>query len=489
MRLFVAEKPAVAIELAGYLAKKSGKPAKRGERFLDVGGDAVTWAIGHLLEQAPPDVYVNIPKTDQNSKNGKLYWSAVPLPIIPRPFKYQPASEDKGRVAQLDEIARLMKRADEIYNATDLDREGQLIFDEIVEYLQIKKGVKRLLFSALNDVSFDRAFAGVMDNAEPRIRNRGLAAKARGQADWLVGMNGTRAMTLAHGNKETGVMNVGRVMVPTLSIVVRRHLEIKNFKPRGFFTPIVTLPDGTILTWKNRREGSDMAGIDPDGRIIDRRVADAIVDSINAGLEGSITEAKSVDKSKEPPLPFSLPSIQSELSKRYGLTVDEVTKACQRLYEKKMQTYPGTDCRYLPESMHGEARDVLSGLRGQFGPALGGISLERKYKCWDNKKVEGDGAAAHHAIIPTGNSGSFDSEAERLIYDAVCRRYIAQFHPEYRYKSVSLRADFGADEFSASASIPVSMGWKTVENTTEDDVEENVTNPDNHMPVHVNNPG
>lgn len=456
MRLFVTEKPAVASELAGYLARKHKKPLTRHQRYISVGEDVITWAIGHLLEQAPPEFYCE----------GKGTWASVPLPIIPRPFRYQPA-EDKERRAQLNEIGRLMKQAEEIYNATDLDREGQLIFDEIAEYFQIKKKIKRLLFSALNDASLDKAFADVADNDAPHIRNRGLAAKARGQADWLVGMNGTRAMTLAHGGKKSGVINVGRVMVPTLSIVVKRYLEIKNFKPRPFFIPMVTLSDGAVLVWKKRLNAENVSGIDSEGRIIDRALAEEIVASINAGLEGNITEAKAIEKTQEPPLPFSLPSLQSDLSRRYGLSVAEITKACQRLYERKMQTYPGTDCRYLPESMHGEAGAVLAGLRAQFGSLLDGVNLERKYRCWDNRKVDGDGGAAHHAIIPTGNGGAFESEAERLVYDAVCRRYIAQFYPEYRYKTLSLRAEFGADEFSASESVPVSLGWKMVEKGEE----------------------
>lgn len=477
--MFVAEKPDVARELAGYLSKKCGKPAKRGERYIEVGDDAVTWARGHLLEQAQPDEYFkHIARTGQNSKNGKLYWSAAPIPILPDPFIYLPSVEDRDRAAQLKEIGRLMKKADTIFNAADLDREGQLIFDEIIDYFKIAKPTKRLLFSALDDASFDRAFSAPAENSDPGVRNKGLAAKARGQADWLIGMNGTRAMTLAHGNKEAGVMNVGRVMVPTLSIVVRRHLEIANFKPRAFYTPVVELPDGTVLTWKKRRDGGDMAGIDTEGRIVDRAVAEAIADAVNAGLQGNIIEAKAVEKSIEPPLPFSLPSIQSELSRKHGLPVDEITKACQRLYEKKMQTYVGTDCRFLPESMHGEARTVLAGLRGQFGQAINGTDLARKYKCWDDKKMTGDGAAAHHAIVPTGNAGAIESEAERIVYDAVCKRYIAQFHPEYRYKSITLQASFGADDFSAGARVPISMGWKTVEGDTDDSGNAGLPGPD-----------
>lgn len=472
-KVFVAEKPDVARELSAFLGKKNAIAPKKEQRFISVGDEiAVTWARGHLLEQAQVDEYfTDIPRNENNSRNGRLFWSYVPLPILPKKFLYKPSAEDVDRSAQLKEIGRLMRRATEIYNAADRDREGQLIFDEIVEHFEISgKPIKRLIFSSLDDHALERAMTTCVDNSTPSIFNAGLAAKARGQADWLIGMNGTRAMTLAHvptGSKG-GFLSVGRVMTPTMSVVVRRHLEIQGFKPSAFFVPVVELPDGTIMQW-NGRAGDDTTGLNADGKIIVRAVADRIVRDINDGLCGEITEAKSTERKEEPPLPFSLPSIQAELAKKYGLTIDEITKACQSLYEKKMQTYVGTDCPYLPEAMHGEAMSVLDGLKGgAFGRAIGGADTKRKYGCWDDKKLSGEGGAAHHAIIPTGNKGTLESEAERLVYQSVCNRYIAQFHPEHRYLSISLKADFGGNEFSASAKAVLSNGWKDVEGTDDD---------------------
>ncbi|EQD61116.1 DNA topoisomerase III, partial [mine drainage metagenome] len=167
-------------------------------------------------------------------------------------------------------------------------------------------------------------------------------------------------------------------------------------------------------------------------------------------------------------LPFSLPSIQTELSKKYGLTVDEVTKACQSLYEKKMQTYVGTDCRYLPESMHAESLTVLKGLNTKYSAFVGKADPGIKYACWDDSKVSGEGGAAHHAIIPTGQTGPIGSEAERIVYDAVCRRYLSQFHPEHKYLSLSVVGLFGQDEFKTTATVTLSQGWKVVEGSPED---------------------
>ena len=467
-KVFVAEKPDVARELSAFLGKKNAIAPKKEQRFISVGDEiVVTWARGHLLEQAQVDEYFpEIRKDASNSSNNRLFWSCVPLPILPKKFIYKPSAEDADRSAQLKEIGRLMRRATEIYNAADRDREGQLIFDEIVEHFEISgKPIKRLIFSSLDDQALERAMATCVDNSTPSVFNAGLAARARGQADWLIGMNGTRAMTLAHvpPGSRGGFLSVGRVMTPTMSVVVRRHLEIQNFKSSAFFVPVVELPDGTIMEWKSRSDG-DATGLSVDGKIVDRTVADRIVRDINSGLEGEITESKSTERKEEPPLPFSLPSIQSELAKKYGLTIDEITKACQSLYEKKMQTYVGTDCPYLPEAMHGEALSVLDGLRGgAFQRAIGGADIKRKYGCWDDKKLSGEGGAAHHAIIPTGNRGSLDSEAEKLVYQAVCNRYIAQFHPEHRYLSISLKAAFGSNEFSASAKAVLSNGWKDVD--------------------------
>lgn len=483
MRLFVAEKPDVARELAAFIGKRNKASPKKEARYIEVGDTIVTWARGHLLEQGEVDDYfLDVPRTKENSSRGRLYWQHVPLPILPKKFLYVPSKEDSDRSAQLKEIGRLMKSATDIFNAADRDREGQLIFDEIIEHFGISgKPIKRLIFSSLDDAALERAFNSAVDNKTPGIFNMGLAAKTRGQADWLIGMNGTRAMTLAHVTpaKGAGSLNVGRVMTPTMSVVVRRHLEILNFKSSAFYVPMVELPDGTVLEWKKRLDESDTKGLDANGKIIDRALAERIVKAINDGLEGEITEAKSTERREEPPLPFSLPSIQSELSKKYGLTVEEITEACQSLYQKKMQTYVGTDCPYLPEAMHGEASDVLNGLKAMFGKAVSGTNVTRKYGCWNDKKLSGEGGAAHHGIIPTGIKGSISSEAERLVYQAVCNRYIAQFYPEHRYLAISLKAAFGGatgDEFNATAKAVISNGWKDVEgegDTNEDRTTDN----------------
>ena len=475
MRLFFTEKPDVGRNLAAYLSEKNKIKTElhSSRRYITIGNDVVSWAIGHLLGLAEPDHYYRADKSLKRGSSGKILWSEIPLPIIPEKFANLPKDDEGGgRKEQLKELGRLMKEASEIVNAGDKDREGQYIFDEILEYFDIKgKPVKRLIYSALDKVSLDRAFAEISDNTEPRFKNAGVAAMMRSRADWIIGMNASRAMSMNHRPDEGGVVNIGRVLTPTVSIVVKRQKEIENFKPSKFWTPVVEMPDGTILTW-TRCLDEEVEGIS-DGRIIDQALAEKIVKDINGGLAGRITESKSDQKSEQPPLPFSLPAIQYELSKKYGFSVDEITKACQSLYDKKMQTYVGTDCRYLPESQHSDASGILKGLNGSFGKIVQNADTSIKYKCWNDKMVSGEGGAAHHAIIPTGNTGSFGSEVEKVVYESVCRRYVAQFHPEHQYLSIVLTSEFGKHEFKATARITVSPGWKAIDGEFDGEAEHN----------------
>jgi DNA topoisomerase-3 len=473
-RFFFTEKPDAGRELAAYLGKKARtEPQKAANgKSIIIGNDVVSWGIGHLLGLADSDHYFagrGLPV----GKNGKIPWKNVPLPIIPTKFVMIPLEDDEprrggGRRGQLDEIGKLMMQANEIWNAGDPDREGQLIFDELRDYFEIKKPIKRIIFSALNDDAFDKAFANVCDNSSPKIANAGFAAYARSISDWLIGINATRAMTLSHSSFGDGTMNLGRVFTPVVAIVARRKKEIDNFVAEPIYTPVIKMPDGTVLTWNKRVGDPDQPGM-KDGKIVSQSLAQQIVDNINRGLAGEIIESKSVEKHEQPPLPFSLPSIQAELSKKFGLQVEQITKACQSLYDKKMQTYVGTDCRYLPESMHSEAIQVLDGLRGKFSSFVGKANPSIKYACWDDSKMDGDGGiAAHHAIIPTGLVGKTEGDVEKLVYDAVCRRYLAQFHPEHKYLSLSIVSMFGQDEFKANATVTISPGWKLVENDNDD---------------------
>jgi len=464
MNLYIAEKPDVGRVLADYLSRKCKSASKREKGYFLIPGEGVvTWAVGHMLEQADMDYYLKSVVPASSVKNNKVKWSSDYLPFIPERFVMLP-SMDEGKSAQLKVIGKLMGEASAIYHSADRDREGQAIVDEMLANFKITgKKVRRIVFSALDDHSIDAAFRAVGDNSDPKYQNMWKASKARAMADWTIGLNATRACTVLHSAK--GVISVGRVQTPTLAIIVARSEAIENFKPVAFYQPQITLADGTVLTWRSRSDGNT-AGIDAEGRITDRGLAESIVDAINKGLAGTITDASSTKKKQPPPLPYSLPALQAEMSKRHGLSVEETTQACQSLYNKKMQSYVGTDCRYLPESMRHEATGVVTGLRGQavFKKAAETANLDIRYKCWDDSKI-----SAHHAIIPTGEKGSFENDAEKQVYESVSRRYLAQFHPEYCYLKIRIEAIFGSDSFSASHEVPVSMGWKSVDMDSSDE--------------------
>lgn len=462
-KLIFTEKADVAREISAFLEKKMGVKQKKNHRYIDVGDISIIWAKGHLMELAKVDAYFpDIIKTPENSGQNGLYWRAVPLPILPSSFITIPTN-DADNLLQLNEIGRMMSISDEIYNASDSDREGQLIFDEIVRHFGIVKKTKRLVFSALDNASFEKAFSSVQPNELPAWKLAGVAASARAEADWLIGTNGTRAMTLYHSSRAKETFNIGRVMTPVISVVVKRQLEIDAFKSIEYYVPIITLPDGTEIEWQSTSINTDNVDAVLDSKIIDKKFAESIVNEINNGLAGQVIDLKSLEVSEPPPLPFSLSSLQSELSRRYGLSVKEISDACASLYRKKMQTYVGTDCQYLPSSMHCEAGKVLFGIKSLFGKSVRGANVNLKNGCWDDSKLTGAGAAAHHAIIPTGHSGMIASEAEKIVYDAVCNRYVAQFHPDSRSLSIGIKIDFGGNVFGAEEKAELCRGWKSVE--------------------------
>lgn len=460
-RVFITEKPSVAKALAEHL----GVAERKNGYFLLRNGDVVTNLIGHLIVQAEPDHYLPA------SARGKR-WSFDTLPIIPKEWASFPKPEttERGQVkmrdgkpvpiAQLGIVVGLLKRAEIIVNAGDIDREGQLVADEVIEYAGFPadgsaKPVERVLMVALDPASLDKALSRRRQNGEPEFINRRMAALARSRADWLVGMNGSRAYS-ARANAN---ISVGRVQTPTLNLVVRRDELIENFKPKTYFVPMVRLPNGLELEWTGRVDGADGRGIDEEGRIIDRRIAEGIVERIKRGLEAEIVEITSDEKEEAPPLPFNLSKLQVEMSRKHNMSASATSKAAQGLYERhKAITYVGTDCQFLPEAQHSEGPDVLKQISSRFMKYLNGANPAIKHACWNDKKV-----TAHHAIIPTGVVPSGLSQEEQHLYEAISKRYIAQFHPKYRYLSNSITANFGEDVFEASETAPLVLGWRAVE--------------------------
>ena len=439
MKLIIAEKPSLAKAIRDVVGKEY----------------TVTNAFGHILEQAEPDEYTpaDVPV---NPKTGKKRWRLEDLPIFPQTWIKHPKPDAKD---QLMKIKGMLKEATLVVNAGDPDREGQLLIDEILEYCGYRGPAQRVWLASLDETSVKKAFANLRDNKEYRALSQ--AAEARSQADWVVGMNLTRAWTI----KNSGLLSVGRVQTPTLALVVRRDMEIEQFKPQDFFEVLAHCrhQNGDFLA-KWRPAVNDGPGFDEEGRLADRKLAESI--AAKAAGQGKISRYDSKDSKQSAPLPFSLSALQKAASAKFGMSANQVLETAQSLYEKKITSYPRSDCRYLPEEQHGDAGRILSHL-----PApehlKARVSANRKHPAWNTGKV-----TAHHAIIPTGDRATGLTDAEQKIYDLIWKSYVALFLPDYLYKAIAVVVDLGGEQWTASGRLDLDMGWKALYGTSAADDDE-----------------
>lgn len=479
--LYITEKENVAERLAAYLS--NDKAVKREGYYECPNGDKTGWAQGHLLSSESFDSLLLAAGAAKNAKGG-VSWShpatVAILPLIPKEYNIIPDG-NPGKLRQLNRLVELIKTEEHICHVGDIDREGQAIVDNILRYAGVlgKKTVKRLSFAALNDESIRRALAVISDNADDYHRRVYFAAEARRRADYLFGMNLTMAATIRHSNFEMGVINLGRVQSPTLYILVKRFIANRDFKPTNYYVPQVEV-DGVMFSFDGKSIPNPPPGaLDEMGRIIDKSYAQSIVDKINQGARGLVTEYSKKERKQGPPLPYSLSEIQTDMGKKYGFTVSDTQNACQALYLNEMQSYVGTDCRYLPLSMKDDAGDIIKNLQTKYPDHLADIDITRTAECWSDEKMKNGGKdVAHHAIIPTGVLKGITNPIEKVVYDEVCRRYLMQFMPEHRYLAVSASVNFEGASFSCSEKQTLVAGWKTLDSVTETD-DEAVSDGDN----------
>lgn len=500
MRIFIAEKPSLARAIAQALP---GSPQKQ-QGYIRIGQqDCVTWCVGHLLEQAEPHHY------DPAYKR----WALKDLPIVPKQWALVPKKET---ASQLRVIKSLLKNATTIVHAGDPDREGQLLVDEVLHYLGVGKSccqqvpVLRCFISDLNVTAIQRALGQLTSNADQVPLSTSALARAR--ADWLYGLNLTRAYTL-QGQRAgyQGVLSVGRVQTPVLGLVVRRDREIEHFQSKPFYqveaqlcvdvargqaardsaSSDLTQPDAISADFTARWLPSKACEPhqDEQGRVLNRSLAEHVVQRIThqPAIVQSVTEKK---KQMPPPLPFNLSALQVEAGTVYGMRAQQVLDVCQRLYEQhKLITYPRSDCRYLPEGHFAQAPQVyaaitkqfqalqswvqsqgvsasLRGLGGkiedvvqQLADTLTGVDTKRRSAAWNDRKVD-----AHHAIIPTGRGTGFDrlSPDERRVYELVARQYLLQFYPAHRYADTRAVIEIAGGQFEAKAHRVIEAGWRSV---------------------------
>ncbi|XEG79735.1 DNA topoisomerase III [Edwardsiella tarda] len=459
MRLFIAEKPSLGRAIADVLPK----PHRRADGYIQCGDDdVVTWCVGHLLEQAEPDAY--------DARYAR--WNLADLPIVPQKWQLRPKASS---AKQLKVIERLLHDAQQVVHAGDPDREGQLLVDEVLDFLALaperRRQVQRCLINDLNPQAVARALGRLRDNHE--FMPLCVSALARARADWLYGINMTRAYTLLGRNAGyNGVLSVGRVQTPVLGLVVRRDEEIEHFVAKDFYevrAHIVT-PAGERFWAQWQPSEACEPHQDEEGRLLNRALAEHVITRI-ADQPARVTGYNDKRESEVAPLPFSLSALQIEAAKRFGLSAQQVLDICQRLYEThKLLTYPRSDSRHLPEE-HFAGRHAVMAAIASHVPELADLATvdsERRNRCWDDSKVD-----AHHAIIPTARSGNVSLSAdERNIYQLVARQYLMQFCPDAQYRKCVIDLTIAGGAFCAKARFLAAPGWRALLGAKERDDED-----------------
>lgn len=452
MKLFIAEKPSQAKDIAQVLGA-----IEKGNGYIECKDDViVTWGFGHLLELANPEEY---------GIQFRL-WDLANLPIVPKTWVMKPKDSSSK---QLSLILKLLKQTKHVIIATDADREGELIAREILEYASWKGKVERLWLSALDAASIKKALGAL--RSDDQTVKLFYAGKARSYADWLVGMNMTRAISLlAQKAGHDGVFPVGRVQTPTLQLILDRDEAIANFVPVAYWDLMIKLEHqgiGFQAKWIAKDK------VDEEGRCTDKAHAKAIADALKSNSV-KVTSFECQRKKQSAPLPYSLSGLQLAAGQAYGLSATEVLEIAQSLYEThKAATYPRTDCNYLPESMFSEAKDVLAAIATvdpSIADTVKGANPSLKSRVWNDTKV-----TAHHAIIPTANTdfrvGSL-SDKELKVYELVRMRYLAQFYPEMEYDQTIIMLESVErvkEEFKASGRVVVKAGWQSIVKEDEED--------------------
>ena len=452
MKLFLCEKPSQANDI-GRVLFGGIRQENRKQGYLQKGDLAISWAVGHILTDATPEKY------------GKQYeqWKLETLPLIPQKW----IKEIPEKLApQFKVLQKLVNKADEVVIATDADREGEVIAREILDYCGFKGKISRFWTSGLDAKSVKTALGKIKPDAA--TRSLYYAGLARQRADWLWGMNLSRAYTVAYadGIGKEHVLSVGRIQTPTLALIVRRDEAIANFKPYDHYGI-------TIECEKDDDSGETFLAHwqipehlkNKDGFCTDLAFVQKLSGSLN-DTKTQITEAKLEHKKTPPPLPYSLSELQKEASRKFQCSAGDVLKAAQSLYEKhKLTSYPRTPCQYLPESQKAEVASVFEALIAVDKNMAGIIAKanpNRDSRVWNDTQVN---KHSHHAIIPTMNlSGNLKdlSELERNIYDMIRRRYIAQFYPDYEYASQIAVLEVENQTFKATGKTPLKQGWKVL---------------------------
>ena len=435
MITILAEKPSVAREIARIVGAM-----KKEEGYFTGNGYHVTWALGHLVQLAMPDGY------------GIRGFRRDSLPVIPERFELIPrqVKTDKGykadaaAVKQIKVITKLWNESDSIIVATDCAREGELIFRYLYAYTGCTLPFQRLWISSLTDTAIRKGLKELKDGHE--YDSLYQAAKARSEADWLVGINGTQALTVAAGR---GTYSVGRVQTPTLAMVCKRFWENKRFTPEPvhqlhFSTPSVSVNEivkfASVEKWKDKEEAA------------------ALYNKVKAQMCATVVKTEKKEKVENPPLLYDLTTLQKEANTKHGFTAEQTLDLVQKLYEAKLVTYPRTSSRYIPEDVFAEVPLLFDRLAGHssFAEKIADMG-ELNRRSVDASKV-----TDHHALLVTPNRPLALYKNEQLIYDMIVGRMIEAFSPECVKDTTTVRAECEGVAFEAKGCIVRKAGWRSV---------------------------
>ena len=447
--LIIAEKPSVAADLARAL----GKIPKQGDHFEN-DEYVISSAVGHLVElEMPEDI------------DKKLYgfWRLETLPIIPKEFGLKPIAESRERFNQLKKLLA-RKDVSQVINACDAGREGELIFTYIYQLTKCKLPVKRAWMQTMTTEGICEAFRNLRDGA--KMLPLAEAARCRSESDWLIGINGTRALTKRmFGSRAGNVASVGRVQTPTLAILFARELEIRSFQPRAFWriTAVFEIARGTY-EGVYQRPGFRKAGDDEHDRadrLWDKAAAEAVLAACDGHPAAAVTEEKK-SSNQAPPRLYDLTTLQREANNRYGLSARRTLQIAQALYERhKMITYPRTDSRALPEDYIPTVRQTLANLHGSLGEhaqkVLNAGWVRPNKRIFNNAQV-----SDHFAIIPTAHEAQHLDEMEARIFDMIARRFVATFYPPAEFDITTRTSTISGHDFKTEGKVLTFPGWLAV---------------------------
>ena len=439
MKVIITEKPSVAREIADVLYINS-----KHDGYLSNQEYAITWAFGHLIELCPPEVY------------GWKEWTKENLPMLPKQFKIQPAKrwdvsrkqfiEDRGIQKQLSIIDDLFSQCAEIIVATDAGREGELIFRLIYEHLHCTKPFKRLWVSSLTKKAIEQGFKELKNGST--YDSLYQSARCRSEADWLVGMNASRALTI--GAAFLSRFSLGRVQTPTLGILCNRHNENKNFIPTPFYNVRITLE-------KQRQQFTAISEI-----FLNKETAEKAFGVVQKAGKATVISVERNDKTENAPLLYDLTSLQRDANKFYEFSADDTLKLAQSLYEKKLITYPRTGSCYISEDIFEKIPELLSVAEKDI--TFGKLAGELKTKTLNKRSVNGEKVTDHHALLITENFAQSLGEKENKIYQLVLRRMIEAFSAPCIKSVTFIQLDCSGESFKASGSIMRNgdWGWRAV---------------------------